>query len=114
LGSKVIVSLNTDEFIFQYKKSYPILNYNQRKIILESCIYVDEVIPNINGSNSKTAIEQVSPDIIVIGSDWAKKDYYKQMGFDQDWLDSKNIILAYVPYTKDVSTTKIKTSINKS
>jgi hypothetical protein len=48
------------------------------------------------------------PNIIVIGSDWARKDYYKQMQFDQDWLDEYDFGLAYIPYTKGISTTRIK------
>ena len=46
--------------------------------------------------------------MIIVGSDWAKKDYYKQMGFTQDWLDYNNIYMMYVPYTKTISTTEIK------
>ena len=70
--------------------------------------YVDDVVMNIGGKDSKISIEQVKPDYIVIGSDWAKKDYYTQMGFDQDWLDQRGIGLIYVPYTKEISSTKIK------
>jgi len=113
LADKVVVSLNSDDFIFNYKKSYPIMNYEQRKTILESCIYVDLVIPNINGANSKTSILEINPDIIAIGSDWAYKDYYKQMGFDQQWLDDHDIMLLYIPYTNTISSTKIKDKINK-
>jgi bifunctional ADP-heptose synthase (sugar kinase/adenylyltransferase) len=52
------------------------------------------------------------PDIVVIGSDWAKKDYYKQMGFTQDWLDENGIGLCYFPYTQNISTTIIKNKIS--
>lgn len=48
------------------------------------------------------------PDLIVVGSDWAKKNYYSQMQFTQEWLDENNIGLAYIPYTKKISTTMIK------
>lgn len=113
LSDKVVVSLNSDDFIFNYKGSYPVMSYEQRKTILESCIYVDSVIPNINGANSKTSILEVNPDIIAIGSDWAYKDYYTQMGFDQQWLDDHNIMLLYIPYTTTISSTKIKNKINK-
>jgi hypothetical protein len=37
------------------------------------------------------------PDIIAIGSDWAVKDYAKQMNFDQDWLDARGIALIFIP-----------------
>ena len=104
----VVVSLNTDEFIQQYKGKSPICSTEERMSVLESCRYVDQVVLNVGGANSKIAIEIVKPDYIVIGSDWAKKDYYSQMGFTQDWLDERGIGLVYVPYTKTISTTNIK------
>lgn len=105
---KVVVSLNTDEFIYEYKKKLPIMTFNERKEVLLGCKYVDDVIPNIGGADSKQSIMKVRPTIIAIGSDWAKKDYYTQMTFSQDWLDQLNIILVYIPYTKNISTTNIK------
>jgi len=105
---KVIVSLNPDNFIFKYKKSAPICSETERKAVLESCMYVDEVIMNVGGEDSRIAIEMVNPDYIVIGSDWARRDYYAQMGFDQFWLDERGIGLVYVPYTKAISSTEIK------
>lgn len=111
VDGKVVVSLNTDEFIEAYKSKLPVCSYKERKLVLESCRYVDEVIPNIRGADSKPSILSVMPDIIVIGSDWARKDYYKQMQFDQDWLDEYNIGLAYIPYTKGISSTRIKGQI---
>jgi hypothetical protein len=48
------------------------------------------------------------PDIIAIGTDWARRDYYAQMGFDQDWLDDRGIALIYIPYTQGISSTAIK------
>jgi glycerol-3-phosphate cytidylyltransferase len=111
MGDKVVVSLNTDEFIFEYKGKTPIISYEDRAEVLMSCKYVDKVIPNYGGTDSKIAILSVMPNIIVIGSDWAKKDYYSQMGFDQEWLDKNGIGLCYVPYTWETSTTKIKGKI---
>lgn len=108
IADRVVVSLNTDEFIKEYKGKAPILSYEEREAILEALIWVDEVVPNIGGADSTEAILKVEPDIIAIGSDWAKKDYYKQMNFTQDWLDVYGISLIYIPYTKGISTTEIK------
>jgi glycerol-3-phosphate cytidylyltransferase len=108
LASTVIVSLNTDEFIEQYKGSSPIIPFNERREMLLSCKYVDSVIENIGSSDSKVSIKSVSPDIIAIGDDWARKDYYSQMNFTQRWLDDNNITLIYIPYTSGISTTLIK------
>lgn len=114
IADYVVVSLNTDDFIFRYKGNLPIMNYESRREILLSCKYVDEVIPNTDGEDSKPTILSVNPDFIVIGSDWAKKDYYKQMNFTQDWLDKNNIILIYIPYTEKISTTIIKQKLLNS
>ena len=112
IGDYLVVSLNTDDFIFRYKGSYPIMDYESRKEILLSCKYVDEVVPNKNGEDSKPTILSINPKFLIIGDDWAKKDYYKQMNFTQKWLDDNDIILIYIPYTKDVSTTIIKQKIS--
>jgi glycerol-3-phosphate cytidylyltransferase len=104
----VTVSLNTDEFIEAYKGKPPVLSYSDRAEVLLSSRYVDQVVPNSGGSDSRIAIEAVMPDIIAIGSDWARRDYYTQMAFDQDWLDERGIALMYIPYTQGISSTAIK------
>lgn len=105
---RVVVSLNTDEFIELYKGKPPVLTYAEREGVLLGCKYVDEVVPNIGNHDSTLAIELVKPDLIVIGSDWARRNYYGQMCFDQDWLDQRGIGLCYIPYTDGISSTDIK------
>lgn len=107
LGS-VTVALNTDEFIEEYKGKAPVMSYAEREAVLLGCKYVSAVIPNFSGTDSRPAIEVINPDIVAIGSDWARKDYYTQMAFDQNWLDDRGIALIYIPYTKNVSSTAIK------
>ena len=108
IGDYIVVSLNTDDFIYRYKGKYPIMNYEERRDVLLGCRYVDEVIPNTDGEDSKPAILTINPKFVIIGSDWAKKDYYRQMNFTQQWLDDNGIILVYLPYTENISTTLIK------
>jgi glycerol-3-phosphate cytidylyltransferase len=105
---RVVVSLNTDEFIADYKGKSPVMTYEERKTVLEACRYVSEVVPNSGGVDSRIAIESVQPDLIVIGSDWARRDYYDQMNFTQSWLDERGIGLCYIPYTQGISSTAIK------
>jgi len=107
LGS-VTVALNTDEFIEAYKGKPPVMTYAEREAVLMGLKAVYDVVPNVGGSDSRISIDSVSPDIVAIGSDWARKDYYKQMMFSQDWLDERGIALLYIPYTAGISTTNIK------
>lgn len=111
VNGRVVVSLNTDEYIELYKGKPPVMNFDERKGILEAIRWVDQVVPNIGGHDSTLAIEQVKPDLVVIGSDWARRNYYGQMCFDQDWLDERGIGLCYIPYTQGISSTEIKTRL---
>jgi cytidyltransferase-like protein len=108
---EVIVSLNTDEFIEKFKGKPPIMSYSEREAMLYAYWMVTDVIENTGGNDSKPAILEVIPDFIVVGSDWAKKDYYAQMQFTQEWLDINGITLVYVPYTDGISTSEIKRRI---
>lgn len=108
IAGQVIVSLNTDSFIQEYKNKQPVCNDQERYDVISSCKYVNQVIWNSGGTDSKPAILSVQPDIIAIGSDWALKDYYQQMDFEQSWLDKLNISLIYIPYTQGISSTNIK------
>lgn len=105
---EVVVSLNTDEFITEYKGRAPVMKYQERKRVLEGCRYVSKVVPNEGGKDSKPAILKVKPDIIAIDTGWALLDYYKQMSFTQDWIDEQGMVLVYLPRTQDISTTDIK------
>jgi glycerol-3-phosphate cytidylyltransferase len=104
----LIVALNTDEFIEQFKGSRPVMNLEERMEVLQSCKYVDEVVVNYSGEDSKPTILKARADFVVAGTDWCERDYMKQMGFTREWLEENNIGFGYIPYTTTISTTDIK------
>ena len=108
---RVTVSLNTDDFVARYKGRHPVIPYADRAEVLEACRFVDAVVPNIGGENSKPAIERVNPDVIAVGSDWAERDYHAQMGFTPAWLDARGILLVFLPYTEGVSSREIRAAL---
>ena len=108
ISDQVVISLNTDQFVKDFKGKYPIMNYSERELSLLNCPYVTKVVPNFSGADSKPTILSVNPNMIAIGDDWAHKDYYKQMGFTQAWLEENGIVLLYIPYTSKISTSEIK------
>lgn len=109
-GGTVVVAVNTDDFVESYKER-PICSLQERIAAVASCKWVDAVIVNEGGADSKPAILTVCPDVIVVGSDWEHKDYHKQMGFTQEWLDLHGIQVRFVPYTEEISSTIIKSRI---
>lgn len=98
-GGVVVVALNRDDFVERFKGHPPVFPYLDREAILLACRYVDHVIPNFGDEDSSKVIELVKPDIIAIGEDWRNRDYYSQMGFDQQWLNDRSIHLVYLPYS---------------
>ena len=112
--SYLIVALNTDEFIEEFKGKKPIFSYKERKKLIKSVEYVDKVVKNVGGKDSKITIEIYKPKMILIGNDWLEKDYPKQMSFDAKWLRKMGITLCYIPYTEGISTTEIKERIKNA
>lgn len=111
-GGKVVVGLNSDEFIQKYKEKPPIMKYEERRNTILETGLVDRVVVNEQNDGSiKTALALGEPKLIVIGSDWMRRDYLKQVGLTPQWLDDKGISLCYVPYTWEVSTSEIKKRI---
>ena len=104
----LIVALNTDEFIEQFKGLRPVMSLEERTELIHSCKYVDEVDVNYSGEDSKPTILKARADFVVVGTDWFEKDYMKQMGFTREWLEENNIGFGYIPYTTTISTTDIK------
>ncbi|RBP94362.1 glycerol-3-phosphate cytidylyltransferase [Cytobacillus firmus] len=97
LGDYLIVAISTDEFNkLKNKKSYH--NYENRKLILESIKYVDEVIPEDNWEQKVQDVISNNIDIFVMGDDWEGK-----FDFLQEYCK-----VVYLPRTKGISTTQIK------
>lgn len=106
-GGTVIVSLLTDEAYTRYRGHSPALPFSERVEILLACRYVDVVHPGDN-TKTKEEIAQFNPDFVVLGTDWAEKDIYKQYSMTPEQLDP---LLWFTPYTKGISSSEIKKRI---
>ncbi len=101
LGDYLIVGLSSDSFN-QVKGKKSFFSYEERKEILLSCKYVDEVFPENNWEQKREDIIRYKADIFSMGSDWEGK-------FD-DLQDICEVV--YLPRTKEVSTTEIKKALS--
>ena len=99
LGDYLIVGLSTDEFNnIKGKKS--VLNYDERKNILEAIKYVDEIIPEENWNQKPDDIKKYNVDILVMGDDWKDSEKFKDL--------NKYCQVMFLERTKNISTTMIK------
>jgi D-beta-D-heptose 7-phosphate kinase/D-beta-D-heptose 1-phosphate adenosyltransferase len=87
LGDKLIVAIDSDRKIKEMKGiSRPINPVLNRKIILESIRYIDEVIVFDSKEELQDIVKRIKPDIMMVGSDWKGKevvgsDYAKEVRF---------------------------------
>jgi glycerol-3-phosphate cytidylyltransferase len=103
LGDYLIVALSTDEFNWNMKQKKSYFTYEERKAMLEAIRYVDLVIPEDNWEQKKTDVAKYDVDVFVMGDDWEGKfDFLKEQ-----------CQVVYLPRTPEISTTKIKTELNK-
>lgn len=109
---QVIVAVNTDQFVTQYKGRPPVIPSAHRLAVIAALRQVDEAHLNLGGDTQPDLIEQVAPDVIVVGDDWADRDYLAQICVTPAWLDSRGIRVRYVPRTGDHSSTAIRANAN--
>ena len=100
IGNHVVVGINSDWSVRQLKgNGRPIIGQSERKEMVESIRYVDEVIL-FNELTPLKLIEQIKPDIIIKGEDWKGKQV----------VGSHIAKVMFVPILRHYSTTNI---INK-
>ena|SRR5699024_2953291 len=102
MGDYLIVGLSTDKFnTLKNKRAYH--TFENRKIILESIRYVDQVIPEVTWDQKMDDVIKHHIDIFVMGDDWKGK-----FDFLKDYCE-----VIYLPRTIGVSTTKIKQDLHR-
>ena len=102
LGDRLIVGISTDSFNLQKNKK-TLIPYSERAEIIRHLRFVDQVIPESCWEQKHKDIIQNNVDIFVMGHDWEGK------------FDSLSSLckVKYLPRTKGISTTKIKSSLRK-
>ncbi|WP_062237710.1 glycerol-3-phosphate cytidylyltransferase [Fictibacillus sp. FJAT-27399] len=97
LGDHLTVGLSADEFnAIKNKKSYH--SFENRKMILESIRYVDEVIAEKTWDQKISDVVDNNIDIFVMGDDWEGK-----FDFLKEYCE-----VVYLPRTIGISTSQIK------
>tara|TARA_Y100000590_G_C15463526_1_gene917385 strand:- start:73 stop:507 length:435 start_codon:yes stop_codon:yes gene_type:complete len=106
LGS-VVVGLMTDEGIKNYKKKKPIINYKNRKKVLEQIKCIDKIIP-LNGLLYVEFANFYKFDYFVHGSDWKKNIQSKSRKKLFIAMKKWNGKIIEYSYTKGVSSAKLR------
>lgn len=100
LGDRLIVGLSTDEFNAGKHKT-SLLDYANRKAVLEAIRYVDLVIPETRWEQKADDVREHHVDLFVIGDDWTGK-----FDFLTECCEVK-----YLSRTADISSTLVKQTL---
>ena len=71
----LVIALHTDPTINRDSKNKPVLDYTERKIMVESVRYVDEIIEYATEEDLLHILQTLDPDVRILGSDWKDKPY---------------------------------------
>lgn len=105
---KLIVGINSDALVLQYKNKVPVVEDINRAEIIRELKCVDDVI--ICDSLSKTVIwETIHFDAIFIGDDWKGNERWIQTERDLATLGAQVI---YLKHTDGISSTILRTKKN--
>lgn len=105
----LIVGVNSDSLVEEYKHKKPVINENDRADILGAIRYVDNVI--IAHTLLKVEMHKIVHfDCIFIGDDWRGNERWLQTERD---LKPLNADVVYLSYTQGVSSTMLRTKESK-
>ena len=101
----LIVGVNADDLVENYKHKTPVINELDRKSIIENIKCVDEAI--IVNTRDKLEISKlVRFNKIFVGDDWKNNARWLST---VETMREKNIEVVFLPYTKDISSTILRT-----
>ena len=103
LGDILVVGVSSDILNYNKKQRNPIYSFNERRRILETNIYVDQVFMEESLEQKRDYILHHGADILVMGDDWAGK-------FDE-FSDICQVV--YLSRTDGISSTGVMEKVSK-
>ncbi len=100
----LIVGVNSDELVEEYKHKKTIIPCDERVRIIEALKCVDKVIIMHDRDKLKVCQEN-NINAIFMGDDWKGSDFYNKMEIE---LKKINVDIVYFPYTKGTSSTILR------
>ena len=101
---KLIVGVNSDSLVQEYKNKTPVINEFNRAEIIRNLKAVDDCII-VETLNKVDVLKQIQFDAIFIGDDWKGNQRWKQTEID---LAEYGVDVVYLPHTPDVSSTVLR------
>ena len=108
LCDKLIVGVTVDELV-AYKGKKAMIPFEDRIEIVRSIKYVDAAVPQ-HDMDKLTACKKLGADILFVGDDWYATEKWQEY---EKAFEKEGIQIIYFPYTKGISSTKIRELLYK-
>lgn len=105
----LIVGVSTDELVQKTKNKTPIIPLEDRMEIIRAIKYVDEVVPQYN-KDKIAAYHKYKFDAMFVGDDWKGSELFSKCEAE---LKKYGTDVVYFPYTKKISSTKLREQLQK-
>lgn len=104
----LIVGVNSDDLVREYKHKSPIIKLEERAEILQAIRYVDNVI--VCNTLDKIEIQKwIHYDAIFIGDDWKGNERWNKTELD---LNKIGVDVVYLPHTDGVSSSLLRKNLS--
>ena len=104
----LIVGINSDKLVNEYKGKKPIFNEIERSIIVSNLKSVDKCII-VKTLNKLEILKTLNFEVVFIGDDWKGSKRWIET---ENNLAKQNVDTIYLPYTKGISSTELRKRIN--
>lgn len=105
----LIVGVNTDQLVYEYKGKNTIVPLEERMEIVRSIRYVDEVM-SIYSLDKKISWEQKHYDLLFIGDDWKGNPRWQAT---EEEMKLYGVETVFLPHTKETSSTLLREKLIK-
>lgn len=105
---KLIVGVTIDELV-AYKGKQAMIPFDERIEIVRSCKYVDAAVPQYD-MDKLTMCKKLGAKFLFVGDDWYGTEKWNK--YEKEF-SKEGIKIVYFPYTKSISSTKIRETLKK-
>lgn len=101
----LVVGVNADDLVWDYKRKHPVISENDRKYIIENIKSVDQAVI-VHTLDKVEMLKEIGFDAIFIGDDWKDNPRWVKT---QKELAAYGVDVVFIPYTEGVSSTELRT-----
>lgn len=104
----LVVGVNSDELVCQYKHKTTVISEEQRREIVESVRFVDKAVI-VSTLDKMDALKKYKFDVLFIGDDWKGTDRWDKT---ESEMKSAGVDVLYLSRTKGISSSELREKLH--